>query len=226
MRLYILVRVATETESNFGAPVLAAAARAAQEHSSISLTKGVQNAWADPCRRRSFITGPVLLTDALQATAPLYMAVRVPDPPGSRLQRARERSGVLLVLASIKPAGWTALRLRGGPTPMRAAPKPAGGRQARKSAQVINAMGMSRGRRHLGPRRQAESRSAQVSRRTATSWLTPASPSSCALHAGWAILGYGAWLRLGGTLTGGMIIAALHRGEPCAASPSEGTIEG
>jgi len=215
MRRYILVRVATETESKLGAPVLAAAAKAAQNGSSREF-----QTLADLQQLRSFITGPVLLTMLDSPTAPLYMAVVFLIHPDLGFI-VLASSGVLLVLASINQRVTALAFAKANAYASRA------NLQAdamARNAQVINAMGMTPEGVAIWGRETAESLSAQVLAQDRNIVLAGIS-KFVRLCTQVAILGYGAWLALGGTLTGGMIIAASIVASR-ALQPVEGTIEG
>src|SRR5690606_10937224 len=70
MRRFILMRIAVETESKLGAPVLSAAAKSAQGGSSRDF-----QTLADLQQLRAFITGPVILTMFDTPVSPVYLLV-------------------------------------------------------------------------------------------------------------------------------------------------------
>jgi ATP-binding cassette subfamily C protein len=78
MRRFILMRVAVETESKLGAPVLSAAAKASQNGSSreFQLLGDLQHV-------RPFITGPVILMMMDVLVAPMYLLAASPTLPHS-----------------------------------------------------------------------------------------------------------------------------------------------
>ena len=87
MRRIILMRVAVETESRLGGPVLSAAAKAAQGGSSREF-----QTLADLQHLRSFITGPVSADDVRCAGVADLFRRGVSDSSASRLHRAAHRA--------------------------------------------------------------------------------------------------------------------------------------
>ncbi|WP_349371524.1 type I secretion system permease/ATPase [Salinarimonas sp.] len=215
MRRLILVRIATEAESKLGAPVLSAAAKAAQNGSSREF-----QTLSDLQQLRSFITGPVLLTMLDSPTVPLYMlVVFLIHPELGFIVFAS--SLVLLTLAAINQR-MTALSFAKANAYASRANLQADAMA--RNAQVINAMGMTPEGVAIWGRETAESLTAQVMAQDRNIVLAGIS-KFLRLCTQVAILGYGAFLALEGTLTGGMIIAASIVASR-ALQPVEGTIEG
>ncbi|WP_425337494.1 type I secretion system permease/ATPase [Salinarimonas rosea] len=215
MRRVILVRIATETESKLGAPVLSAAAKAAQNGSSREF-----QVLGDLQQLRSFITGPVLLTMLDSPTVPLYMLVVFMIHPqlGFLVLTA---GGVLFVLAGLNQR-VTALSFAKANAYASRANLQADAMA--RNAQVINAMGMTPEGVAMWGRETAESLTSQVLAQDRNILLGSIS-KFVRLSTQVAILGFGAYLALGGELTGGMIIAASIVASR-ALQPLEGTIEG
>lgn len=215
MRRFILMRVAVEAESQLGAPVLSAAAKASQGGSSREF-----QTLGDLQQVRSFVTGPVLLTMLDAPVTPIYLiAVFLIHP---HLGWIVTGTGfALLVIAFINQ------RITAVPYGRASAFSTRANLQAdamARNAQVINAMGMIPEAVQIWGRETAESLKAQVTGQDRNIVLAGIS-KFIRLSTQIAILGWGAWLALEGHLTGGMIIAASIVGSR-ALAPLEGTIEG
>lgn len=215
LRRIILVRIATETESKLGAPLLSAAAKAAQNGSSREF-----QVLGDLQQLRSFITGPVLLTMLDSPTVPLYMLVVFLIHPDL---------GFIVLTTGTLLFGLAAINQR--ITALSFAKASAYASRANlqadamaRNAQVINAMGMTPEGVAIWGRETAESLTAQVLAQDRNIVLGSLS-KFVRLCTQVAILGVGAWLALQGELTGGMIIAASIVASR-ALQPLEGTIEG
>nr|WP_244645465.1 type I secretion system permease/ATPase [Salinarimonas ramus] len=215
LRRVILVRIATETESRLGAPLLAAAAKAAQNGSSREF-----QVLGDLQQLRGFITGPVLLTMLDSPTVPLYMLVVFLIHP---------QLGFIVLVAGL--ILFTLAGLNQRVTALSFAKANAYASRANlqadamaRNAQVINAMGMTPEGVAIWGRETAESLTAQVLAQDRNILLGGIS-KFVRLTTQVAILGFGAFLALEGDLTGGMIIAASIVASR-ALQPLEGTIEG
>nr|WP_246088781.1 type I secretion system permease/ATPase [Phreatobacter stygius] len=215
MRRYILTRVAVDVEARLGAPVLAAAARSAQNGSSreFQILSDLQNI-------RSFLTGPVLLTMLDAPVAPVYFLVVFLIHPD--LGYIVVAAGLILfVLAYINQKITAVSYSRASAFSVRA------NLQAdamARNAQVMNAMGMIPEGVSIWGRETAESLRAQVIAQDRNVLMTGLSKFT-RLGTQIGMLGWGAWLSLAGQLTGGMVIASsIVAGR--ALAPLEGTIEG
>jgi ATP-binding cassette subfamily C protein len=215
MRRFILMRIAVEAESKLGAPVLAAAAKASQAGSS----KEFQTL-ADLQQLRSFLTGPVLLMMLDAPVAPVYLLVVFLIHPD--LGMIVSATGVILLLVA-----YLNQRLTAAPFSTASAYSSRANLQAdamARNAQVINAMGMIPESVMIWGRETAESLKAQVNAQD-RNILMSALSKLVRLGTQVCILGWGAWLSLNHSLTGGMVIAAsIVAGR--ALAPVEGTIEG
>lgn len=215
MRRFILMRVAVEFESKLGAPVLAAAAKASQAGSS----KEFQTL-SDLQQVRSFLTGPVLLMMLDAPVAPVYLLVVFLIHPD--LGFIVTTTGVLLLLVA-----YINQRVTHGPFSTASAYSSRANLQAdamARNAQVINAMGMIPESVTIWGRETAESLKAQVTAQDRNIMMSALS-KMVRLGTQVCILGWGAWLSLNHSLTGGMVIAAsIVAGR--ALAPVEGTIEG
>jgi ATP-binding cassette, subfamily C, bacterial len=215
MRRVILMRVAVDVESKLGAPVLSAAAKAAQNGSSreFQTLSDLQNI-------RSFLTGPVLLTMLDAPVAPVYLLVVYLIHPDLGL--IITVAALILVLLAYINQRMTAAHY-----------SLASGYAARanlqadamaRNAQVMNAMGMIPEGVLMWGKETAESLKAQVAAQDRNILMTGLSKFA-RLGTQVAMLGWGAWLSLQGSLTGGMVIASsIVAGR--ALAPLEGTIEG
>jgi ATP-binding cassette subfamily C protein len=215
MRRLILMRVAVDVESKLGAPVLSAAAKAAQNGSSREF-----QTLADLQQLRSFITGPVLLTMFDAPIAPAYLLVVFLIHP--HLGFILSATSALLVVVALVNQKVTAV-----PFARAAAFGTRANLQAEamaRNAQVINAMGMIPEGVVFWGRETSESLKSQVLAQDRNIMMTGIS-KFIRLCTQIAILGWGATLALEQQLTGGMIIAASIVGSR-ALAPLEGTIEG
>jgi ATP-binding cassette, subfamily C, bacterial len=215
IRRFILTRVAVEAESKLGAPVLSAAAKAAQTGSSREF-----QTLSDLQQLRSFITGPVILMMLDMPVAPIYLvAVYLIHP---HLGIIVMGTGAALLLIALVNQKLTAVPYAQVNT-YAARANLAADAMAR-NAQVINAMGMIPEGVQIWGRETAESLKAQVIAQDRNIILAGLS-KFVRLCTQIAILGWGAWLSLHDELTGGMVIAASIVGSR-ALAPIEGTIEG
>lgn len=215
MRRFILTRVAADVESRLGAPVLAAAAKAAQSGSSREF-----QVLADLQQIRSFLTGPVILTMLDAPTAPIYLlAVFLIHPDLGYIVAVAAL--VLVLLAYVNQQITAVPFARASAYSTRANLQT---EAMSRNAQVINAMGMIPEGVVIWGRETAESLRAQVSAQDRNVVMTGIS-KFFRLATQIAMLGWGAWLSLSGQLTGGMVIASsVVAGR--ALAPLEGTIEG
>lgn len=214
-RRVILMRVAVDMESKLGAPVLSAAARSSQNGSSreFQILSELQHL-------RSFITGPVLITMLDMPVAPVYLLVVFLIHP--HLGFIVMGTGVILIGLALLNQKFTAVHFgRANAFGTRA------NLQAdamARNAQVMNAMGMVPEGVLIWGGETAESLKAQVSAQDRNIWIASLS-KFIRLCTQIGLLGWGAYLAVHGSLTGGMIIAASIIGSR-ALAPIEGTIEG
>jgi ATP-binding cassette, subfamily C, type I secretion system permease/ATPase len=214
-RRVILMRVAVDMESKLGAPVLSAAARSSQNGSSreFQILSELQHL-------RSFITGPVLITMLDMPVAPIYLLVVFLIHP--HLGFIVMGTGVVLIGLALLNQKFTAVHFgRANAFGTRA------NLQAdamARNAQVMNAMGMVPEGVLIWGGETAESLKAQVSAQDRNIWIASLS-KFIRLCTQIGLLGWGAYLAVHGSLTGGMIIAASIIGSR-ALAPIEGTIEG
>lgn len=215
IRRYMLTRIAVEVETKLGAPVLSAAAKASQNGSSREF-----QILGDLQQLRAFLTGPVILTMLDTPVAPIYLAAVFLIHPD--LGWIVASTGALLLVIAILNQRLTAVAFsRANAYGTRA------NLQAdaiARNAQVLNAMGMVPEAVQIWGRETAESLRAQIVAQDRNVLMTGIS-KFVRLLTQVAILGWGAWLSIEGTLTGGMIIAASIVGSR-ALAPIEGTIEG
>lgn len=215
MRRLILTRVAVETESRLGAPVLSAAAKGAQS----GISRDFQTL-GDLQQLRAFITGPVILMMLDAPVAPFYLlAVFLIHPHLGAIVTA---TGLALVVIALFNQKLTAVPFAQANT-YAARANLASDAMAR-NAQVINAMGMIPEGVQIWGRETAESLKAHVIAQDRNTYLAGIS-KMVRLSTQVAILGWGAWLALHDALTGGMVIAASIVASR-ALAPLEGTIEG
>lgn len=215
MRRFILMRVAVDVESRLGGPVLAAAAKAAQNGSNREF-----QTLADLQQIRSFLTGPVILTMLDAPTAPIYLlAVYLIHP---HLGYIVTVAALILVVIAYLNQQLTAVPFaRASAFSTRANLQ---SEAMSRNSQVINAMGMIPEGVLIWGRETAESLKAQVSAQDRNIIMTALS-KFFRLGTQIAMLGWGALLSLEGSLTGGMVIASsVVAGR--ALAPLEGTIEG
>ncbi len=214
-RRIILLRVATDMESKLGAPVLSAAARAAQDGSSreFQILGELQNL-------RAFITGPVILTMFDAPVAPLYLfAVFLIHPHLGFIVCATVI--VLLVIAGLNQRTTAVPFGRANAFAARA------NLQAdamARNAQAMNAMGMIPEGVNIWGGETAQSLKSQVVAQD-RNILMAGTSKFIRLGTQIAVLGWGGYLAILGEVTGGMIIAASIIGSR-ALQPIEGTIEG
>src|SRR5579872_999646 len=153
MRRLILTRVAVETESRLGAPVLSAAAKASQS----GISREFQTL-GDLQQLRSFITGPVILMMLDAPVAPFYLlAVYLIHPHLGAIVTA---TGAALLVIALLNQKLTAVPFAQANTYATRA-NLAADAMARNS-QVINAMGMIPEGVQIWGRETAESLKAQV----------------------------------------------------------------
>lgn len=215
IRRLILMRTAVEVESRLGAPVLSAAAKAAQAGSS----KEFQTL-GDLQMLRGFITGPVLLTMFDAPVAPIYLlAVFLIHPDLGFIVTG---TGLLLLVVAIINQRITAV-----PFGVANAYATRANLQAdamARNAQVINAMGMIPESVSIWGRETAESLKAQVTAQDRNIMMAGIT-KFVRMVTQISILGWGTWLALHGNLTGGMVIAGSIVASR-ALAPIEGVIEG
>jgi ATP-binding cassette, subfamily C, bacterial len=215
MRRLILTRIAVETESRLGAPVLSAAAKGAQS----GISRDFQTL-GDLQQLRAFITGPVILMMLDAPVAPFYLlAVYMIHP---QLGMIVTVTGVALMVIALLNQKLTAVPFAQANTYATRA-NLASDAMAR-NAQVMNAMGMIPEGVQIWGRETAESLKAHVTAQDRNTYLAGIS-RMVRLCTQVAILGWGAWLALHDELTGGMVIAASIVASR-ALAPLEGTIEG
>jgi ATP-binding cassette, subfamily C, bacterial len=215
IRRFILTRIAVEAESKLGAPVLSAAAKAAQTGTSREF-----QTLSDLQQLRSFITGPVILMMLDMPVAPIYLvAVFLIHP---HLGLIVTGTGVTLLILALINQKLTAVPYAQANTYATRANLAADAMA--RNAQVMNAMGMIPEGVQIWGREAAESLKAQVTAQDRNVILAGLS-KFVRLCTQIAILGWGAWLSLHDELTGGMVIAASIVGSR-ALAPIEGTIEG
>jgi ATP-binding cassette subfamily C protein len=215
MRRFILMRVAVETESKLGAPVLSAAAKASQTGSNREF-----QLLGDLQHLRAFITGPVILMMMDVPVAPIYLLATFLIHP--ELGFIVTGTGACLFGIAVLNQKLTAVPFTQSNTfAMRA--NLAADAMARNS-QVINAMGMIPEGVNIWGRETAASLKAQVSAQDRNIYMTALS-KFIRLLTQVAILGWGAYLSLSDQITAGMVIAASIIGSR-ALAPVEGTIEG
>lgn len=215
MRRFILMRTAVEAESKLGAPVLGAAAKAAQGGSNREF-----QTLADLQSLRSFMTGPVLLSMFDAPVSPVYLLVVYMIHP--HLGFIVTTAGCLLLVIAFLNQKVTAV-----PFARASAFGSRANLQAEamaRNAQVINAMGMIPEGIVMWGRETAESLKSQISGQDRNIVMTGIS-KFLRLCTQIGILSWGAVLTLDSQLTGGMMIAASIVGSR-ALAPLEGTIEG
>lgn len=214
-RRIILLRVAVDMESKLGAPVLSAAARAAQDGSSreFQILGELQNL-------RAFMTGPVILTMFDAPVAPLYLLAIFMIHPHLGLIVC-STVVLLLVIAGLNQRTTAVPFGRANAFAARA------NLQAdamARNAQAMNAMGMIPEGVNIWGSETAESLKSQVVAQDRNILLAGAS-KFIRLGTQIAVLGWGGYLAILGEVTGGMIIAASIVGSR-ALQPIEGSIEG
>jgi ATP-binding cassette, subfamily C, bacterial len=215
IRRFILMRVAAETESKLGAPVLSAAAKAAQGGSSREF-----QTLADLQQLRNFITGPTVLTMFDAPISPVYLLVVFLIHP--HLGFIVTGAGVVLLTVAFVNQKITAVAFARAHAFATRANLQA--EAMSRNAQVINAMGMIPEGVLSWGRETAESLKAQVLAQDRNIFMTGIS-KFLRLGTQIGVLGWGTYLAIEQQATGGMIIAASIVGSR-ALAPLEGTIEG
>ena len=214
-RRHILMRTAVEAEVQLGAPVLSAAARA-----SLNSNGREYQTLADLQQIRSFLTSGTLLAFLDSPMAPLFVLVVYLIHPhlgyivlGSSL--------VLLLIATInqrvtaQPFGEANSYLSRANAHLES---------MSRNSQIINALAMIPEAVRIWGKDTAGSLKAQV-RAQDLNIVFAALSKATRLVTQVSLLGWGAYLALGGQLTGGMVIAAsIIAGR--ALGPIEGAIEG
>lgn len=214
-RRFILTKIAVEAEIKLGAPVLSAAAKAAQNGSSREF-----QTLGDLQHLRSFITGPVLISMLDTPVAPIYLGTVFLIH--TDLGWIVTTTACALFIVAMLNQKFTAV-----PFSQANAFSVRANLQAdamARNSQVINAMGMIPEAVMIWGRETAESLKAQVVAQD-RNIIMAALSKFLRLCTQIAILGWGGWLSLKGELTGGMMIAASIVGSR-ALAPLEGTIEG
>lgn len=214
-RRFMLTRIAVEAEVKLGAPVVSAAAKAAQNGSSREF-----QTIGDLQHLRSFITGPVLISMLDAPVAPIYLgAVFLVHP---HLGWIVTTAACALFVVAMLNQKFTAVPF--GQANAFAVRANLQSDAMARNAQVINAMGMIPEAVMIWGRETAESLKAQVVAQDRNIIMSSVS-KFLRLCTQIGILGWGGWLTLKGELTGGMMIAASIVGSR-ALAPLEGTIEG
>jgi ATP-binding cassette, subfamily C, bacterial len=215
MRRHVLSGLATRFETVLGGALLASIITTARASDTANL-----QALRSLHQVKSFISSPVMLLLLDAPLAPIYFAaVFLIHPDLGFIALA---AGVVLITVAAINQRATAGHL--GQASLHAANADAEAEALARNSQVVNAMGMlNESILHWG-REQARSLSVQSDALQANIWLT--GTAKCArLITQIIMLGVGAYLALGGNLTGGMMIAAsviAGRG----LLPLEGMIEG
>jgi ATP-binding cassette subfamily C protein len=215
MRRHVLSGLATRFETVVGGALLASIITTARASDTANL-----QALRSLHQVKSFISSPVMLLLLDAPLAPIYFAaVFLIHPDLGFIALA---AGVVLITVAAINQRATAGHL--GQASLHAANADAEAEALARNSQVVNAMGMlNESISHWG-REQARSLSVQSDALQANIWLT--GTAKCArLLTQIIMLGAGAYLALGGNLTGGMMIAAsviAGRG----LLPLEGMIEG
>lgn len=215
VRRYLLMRVAVRFETRLGGSVLSAAAKSSQFGSTREFQ--VLN---DLQQIRNFMTGPVIIAMYDAPVAPIYfLAVYLIHPHLGIIVTVAAL--VLMVIAFINQRATAVSFSRANAFAVRA------GSQAEamaRNAQIVNAMGMiQEGVMHWG-RETAAALKAQVAAQDRNVQFSGLS-KFIRLTTQVLMLGWGAFLAIGGELTGGMMIAASIIGSR-ALAPVEGLIEG
>ncbi|MDA7948180.1 MAG: type I secretion system permease/ATPase [Hyphomicrobiaceae bacterium] len=214
-RRIILLRVAVDMESKLGAPVLSAAARAAQDGSSreFQILGELQNL-------RAFITGPVILTMFDAPVAPLYLlAIFMIHPHLGFIV-----CGTVVLLLVIAGLNQRTTAVPFGRANAFAARANLQADAMARNAQAMNAMGMIPEGVNIWGGETAQSLKSQVIAQDRNILLAGTS-KFIRLGTQIAVLGWGGYLAILGEVTGGMIIAASIVGSR-ALQPIEGSIEG
>ncbi len=215
VRRHLLMRVAVRFETSVGAPVLSAAAKAAQHGSSREF-----QALGDLAQIRNFVTGPTLLSMFDSPVAPVYfLAVYLIHPQLGVIVTVAAL--VLVVIALVNQRVTAVPFSRANAFNMRANYQ---AEAMARSGETVNAMGMIPEGVMIWGREMAEALKAQVDAQDRNVVMTGVS-KFFRLATQVAMLGWGAYLTLQGELTGGMMIAASIIASR-ALAPVEGLIEG
>jgi ATP-binding cassette, subfamily C, bacterial len=215
MRRHVLGRLATRLETILGGALFASVITTARTSDTANL-----QALRSLHQVKSFVSSPVMLLLLDAPLAPIYFAAVFLIHPD--LGFVASFAGIVLIVIAALNQRATASHL--GRASLHAANADAEAEALARNSQVINAMGMlNESILHWG-REQAKSLSVQGDALQANVWLT--GTAKCArLITQILMLGLGAYLALGGNLTGGMMIAAsVIAGR--ALLPLEGMIEG
>lgn len=215
LRRQVLGRLATSFETMLGGPILASIITTSKtsDSASIQTLRSLHQA-------KSFISSPVMLLLFDAPLAPIYFAaVFLIHPDLGFIALA---AGVVLIAVAILNQKATSVALK--QASLHASKADAHAEALARNSQVINAMGMlNEGILHWG-QEHARSLVHQSGALDRNFWISGV--SKCArLVTQVVILGFGAYLALQGSLTGGMMIAAsIIAGR--ALQPLEGMIEG
>ncbi|HDZ75648.1 MAG TPA: type I secretion system permease/ATPase [Aurantimonas coralicida] len=214
-RRLVLMRTAVEVEARLGSPILSAAAR-----SSLGGNGKDYQVLGDMQHVRSFLTGATLIAMLDAPLAPIFiLAVWIIHPHLGAII-----IGAVLLLLLV---AWLNKRA----TAQSFADASGFGARSNlvldalaRNSQIVNALGMIPEAVRMWGRDNASSLSSQVKGQDRNVMFSSLS-RAVRLFTQVAILGWGAYLSLGGSLTGGMVIAAsIIAGR--ALAPVEGTIEG
>ncbi len=215
LRRQVLGRLATRMETILGGPIIA---------SIVSNAPATDGGNLHPLRClhqvRGFISSPTMLTLFDAPMAPLYFAA---------VFLIHRDLGYIVVGAGVLLFVTALMNQRATSSPMGKAVAHGSKADAQaealaRNAQVINAMGMLNESILQWGREQASALTLQMHALDRSFWISGIS-RFCRLITQIAILGWGAYLALDGTLTGGMMIAAsIIAGR--ALQPLEGMIEG
>lgn len=215
LRRQVLGRLATSFETMLGGPILASIITTSKtsDSASIQTLRSLHQA-------KSFISSPVMLLLFDAPLAPIYFAaVFLIHPDLGFIALA---AGVVLIAVAILNQKATSVALK--QASLHASKADAHAEALARNSQVINAMGMlNEGILHWG-QEHARSLVHQSGALDRNFWISGV--SKCArLVTQVVILGFGAYLALQGSLTGGMMISAsIIAGR--ALQPLEGMIEG
>ncbi len=215
LRRQVLGRLATQTETVLGGPVLAGVVDTARmsDEGSIGVLRNLQQV-------RSFISGPVMLMLFDAPMAPLYFAAVFLIHP--QLGMIAIGSSLLLLVIALINQRLTSKSF--GSASLHGAKADEHAESLTRNAQVVNAMGMLNQGILMWGREQAQALREQLRALDRNFWISGCS-KFLRLSTQVAMLGWGGYLALMGELTGGMMIAAsiiAGRGM----QPVEGIIEG
>ena len=215
MRRILLMRAAVRMETMLGAPVLSAAVKA----SHVGSNKDFQTLM-DLEQLRNFISGSVMITFFDAPLAPLFfLGVFLIHPHLGYILCVS--AGLVFVVAMINQKITAVPFAKASGFGMRASLQ---ADAMSRNALVMNAMGMIPEGVNLWGRETAESLKAHICAQDRNIYMAGLS-KFIRLTTQIAMLGWGAFLAIGGELTGGMIIAASIIGSR-ALAPVIGTIEG